>query len=244
MWRLLPFAAGVSSLCCFTLVVGRAEERFVLPLGLALSYYGGLACSELGMATLELAPAKLARAAALAPGFGLCALLALGGARSGQLLLTQFGDSRREVEAWLVRLPVGAVVWRRTGCLSTSRASMRGRTSLSSSTGRPDAPIDKRNPIPGATEVLGAVRRRSDAPPGRAGDPGAVRGALRDAAARSFRVRRAGRRTAEPDAVRFFTAALSDRLDGYRVTFVAAPRLPRWAVALGAEPGEDSRQHR
>ena len=236
MWRLLPFAAGVSSLCCFTLVVGRAEERFVLPLGLALSYYGGLACSELGMATLELAPAKLARAAALVPGIGLCTLLALGGARSGQLLLTQFGDSRREVEAWLARLPVGAVVETYGLLVYLPRFDAGPHAAYRLQRVDPTLPIDKRNPIPGATEVLeaygGVQARRPDVlviperfaerflrppqDPSGFGEP--------------------GRRTAEPDAVRFFTEALSDRLDGYRITFVAAPRLPRWAVALGAEP--------
>src|SRR6185369_5901605 len=44
--RLLPLSTGLGAVTGFALVVGRAEPRFVLPLGLALSIYGGLAAAR------------------------------------------------------------------------------------------------------------------------------------------------------------------------------------------------------
>jgi hypothetical protein len=45
--RLLPLWFALSSLATFTLVAARCEHRFVLPLGLALSYYAGAAVAAL-----------------------------------------------------------------------------------------------------------------------------------------------------------------------------------------------------
>src|SRR5690606_7230827 len=103
VWRLLPLCAGLSSTLAFTLVVGRAEHRFVLPLGFWLSGYAGVA------AALLLGAATTRVLSALA--FGLvAAMLGLGLSYNLELLMTQWHDPRRDVERQLARLPSSARV--------------------------------------------------------------------------------------------------------------------------------------
>jgi len=231
-FRLLPLAAGISSLVFFTLVVARCEHRFVLPMGFWLAYYGGIASA-----------AVLARVAGKGPvllrgvqvALGLLVFWAAG--HSFEVQLTQRGDARNEVHAFLATLPEGTLV-ETYGWLvhlphfdvSASSPYRLQRVSR--------RPIETRNPLVGAEEI--------DEPYGNvyARRPDVL--VVPESTAREFipRPLRAGMAVAavgerfqsDTDAQAFFRAVLSDSLDGYEVVFIAEPQLPSWAKALGAQP--------
>jgi len=231
-FRLLPLSAGISSLLFFTLVVARCEHRFVLPMGFWLAYYGGVASA-----------AVLARVAGKGPvllrgvqvALGLLVLWAVG--HSFEVQLTQRSDARNEVHTFLASLPEGTLV-ETYGWLvhlphfdvsesSPYRLQRVGRR-----------PVETRNPLVGAREL--------DEPYGNvyARRPDVL--VVPESTAREFipRPLRAGMAVAavgerfqsDTDAQAFFRAVLSDSLDGYEVIFVAEPKLPTWAKALGAQP--------
>ncbi len=216
--RLLPACAALSSVVLFTLVAARHEARFVLPAGLWLSIYAGAGAAIL---------VSKARPLLL-----LVALTALpGGLRVVALGFTQWRDARRDLAAWLAELPRG------TRIESYGKLVYQPHFDVS-----PDAPyrvarIDvargkKRNPILGVSEIdppFSGVEGRA---------PDVL--LLQEAWVRRFidapqtLVRE--RDQADQDAARFFRAAWSGRLPGYRSSRVFETELPAWLTALGQKP--------
>ncbi|NND30594.1 MAG: hypothetical protein HKN97_18570 [Myxococcales bacterium] len=231
-FRLLPFSAGVSSLLFFTLVVARCEHRFVLPMGFWLAYYGGVASAAV-LSQIEAKGPALLRGAGIALGM----LLLWAAGHSFEVQLTQRGDARAEVQAYLAALPEGALV-ETYGWLvhlphfDVSDASPYRLQRVSR------RPIKTRNPLVGAEEIdepYGNVSsRRPDVlvvPESTAREfiPRPVRPGMAVAAVGE-------RFQSDVDAQTFFRSVLSDSLDGYEVVFVAEPELPAWAKMLGAKP--------
>ena len=231
-FRLLPLCAGLSSILFFTLVVARCEHRFVLALGFWLAYYGGVAS-----AALLCRSTSRGRFAHRTAQGALAVLMLWAAGHSLEVHLTQRGDARNEVHAYLAELDEGTVVetyWllihlphfdvTESSPYRVQRVSRR--------------PIPKRNPLVGSTEIdapYGEVHaRRPDVlvvPESTARE--FIPRELRDGLAESAVGERA---QADTDAQAFFRSVLGDSLDGYEVAFVAEPKLPAWAEALGAEP--------
>ena len=231
-FRLLPLCAGLSSILFFTLVVARCEHRFVLPLGFWLAYYGGVASA--GLLSRSTSGGRFAHRAAQG---ALAVLMLWSAGHSLEVHLTQRGDARNEVQAYLAELDEGSVVetyWllihlphfdlTESSPYRVQRVSRR--------------PIPKRNPLVGSTEIdapYGEVQaRRPDVlvvPESTARE--FIPRELRDGLAESAVGERA---QADMDAQSFFRSVLSDSLDGYEVASIAEPKLPAWAEALGAEP--------
>ena len=230
-FRLLPLCAGASSLLFFTLVVARCEHRFLLPFGFWLSYYGGV-----GATTLL---SRLGHGRGGARGFSYAAaalLVAVAGAHSLQVHLTQRGDARNRVSAYLAELPPGTVVetYHLLVHLPHFDVSDASPHTLQRVSRRP---IAQRNPLVGATEIderYGNVNERR---------PDVL--VVPEYTAREFIPRKLREGEIAPtvltqqqdeDAQTFFTAVLGDALNGYEVVFVAEPMLPEWATALGLQP--------
>jgi hypothetical protein len=233
-FRLLPLCAGVSSLLFFTLVVARCEHRFVLPFGFWLSYYGGFAaaallsrCAPRGESALRLGQAGLA-------------LLALwAAAHSFEVHLTQRGDARNRVSAYLETLDEGTVVetYGLLVHLPHFDVSEIAPYRLQRVSRRP---IPQRNPLVGAQEL--------DEPYGKIATRRPDVLVVPEYTAREFVPRElregeaaptvAARQHADADAQAFFRSVLNDSLEGYEVAFVAEPKLPAWAEMIGAEPVE------
>ncbi|MGB5548231.1 MAG: glycosyltransferase family 39 protein, partial [Polyangiales bacterium] len=104
-FRLLPLTAGISSILFFTLVVARCEHRFVLPLGFSLAYYGGVASAAL-LARVSTKGTLTLRGVQVALG----ALVLWAAGHSFEVQLTQRGDARNQVHAYLASLPEGTLV--------------------------------------------------------------------------------------------------------------------------------------
>ena len=231
-FRLLPLCAGVSSILFFTLVVARCEHRFVLPFGFWLAYYGGVASAAL------LSRLASKRGPALRSAQAFLAMLVLWAAgHSLEVHLTQRGEARNEVHAYLGALDEGTVV-ETYGLLvhlphfdvSDDSPYRLQRVSR--------RPIPERNPLVGSEEI--------DAPYGDVlvRKPDVL--VVPESTALEFLPRQLGEGMAEPavgeraqadmDAQAFFGSVLNDSLEGYRVALIAEPKLPAWAEALGAEP--------
>src|SRR6185369_5548757 len=147
--RLLPILTGLGAVVGFALVVGRADPRFVLPLGFALSIHGGLALARAAAFARGRVPAALA-----------VAIVVLAATGPVSLVLTQWGDARHEMERALEALPAGTVI-ETYGPLAYQphfeRAAARG---LQLHRVGPEA-IGGRDPVSGGVDLLGAV---GDAP--------------------------------------------------------------------------------
>jgi hypothetical protein len=232
-FRLLPLCAGVSSVLFFTLVVARCEHRFLLPFGFWLAYYGGAASSAL-LSWLASKPTGLrAGQAAL----GVLALSAAG--HSFEVHVTQLGDARHQVDAYLDALEPGTVV-ETYGLLvhlphfDVSEAAPYRLQRVSR------RPIEERNPLVGALELdepYGDIgKRRPDVlvvPEFTAYEhipkqlpEGVAASAVHELA------------HADADAQAFFRSVVGGSVEGYEVVMLAEPKLPRWATALGAEPAD------
>ena len=231
-FRLLPLCAGVSSVLFFTLVVARCEHRFVLPLGFWLAYYGGVASAAL--------LSRSASKSGLALGVAQAALTVLvfwAAGHSLEVHLTQRGDARNEVRAYLSALDEGTLV-ETYGLLvhlphfdvSSDAPYRLQRVSR--------RPIPERNPLVGSEEI--------DAPYGdvRVRKPDVL--VVPESTAQEFIPRQLGegmaesavgeRAQADMDAQAFYRSVLNDSLEGYRVGLITEPKLPAWAKALGADP--------
>lgn len=228
-WRALPGVAALSTLVCFTLVVGRSGYRFVLPVAFWLALYGGVACAQL----VAWAPERGRR---VAQGV-LAGLMVWAACHSLQVHLTQLYDGRRDVTAYLDTLPKGSVV-ETYGLLVYQPHFNTG----------PDAPyalqrvgakaVKKRNPLYGAREVVDTYNNVHTRAPD-------VLVVTQGYAARYLPSTHDAGRTAsviiqryrkQDDGRTFFRAAVADRLPGYRHVMTATTQLPGWAVALGASP--------
>jgi hypothetical protein len=228
--RALPFVAGASSFFFFTLAVARAEHRFLLPLGFFLSAYAGVAAAVVIAAAERAGSARLGQV--VVAGGVLWAALA-----SFAVHLTQLGDARREVTAFLARQRPGTRV-ETYGLLvyqphfDVSRASPYRVTRVG-----PEPPRG-RNPLVGAVELEAPLSDVATRRPDvlvfsegfansyltRGGDP-----------ARPLSEIVAGRQK-DAKTAEFVRAAVADRLPGYHQALVARPHLPTWARALGLEP--------
>jgi hypothetical protein len=230
-FRLLPLCAGMSSVVFFTLVVGRCEHRFVLPFGFWLAYYGGVASAAL----LSRFASTGGRALRIAQGV-LATLVVWAAGHSFEVQLTQLGDARNEVRAYLDGLDEGTVVetygW--LVHLPHFDVSSDSPYRLQRVSRRP---IPERNPLVGSEEI--------DAPYGdvRVRRPDVL--VVPESTAQEFIPRRLGegmaesavgeRAQADMDAQAFFRSVLNDSLEGYRVALITEPKLPAWAKALGAD---------
>ena len=95
----MPLVYALSHLVFFTLVVGRAQHRFTLPIWVALSVYVGHAAASLSLAR----GGTFRRGVELA----LVALFAWNGLRAAGLAYAGFADARRRVEALLALKATG-----------------------------------------------------------------------------------------------------------------------------------------
>jgi hypothetical protein len=233
----VPLLAGLGSLVAFTLVAGRAEHRFVLPLGFWLSLYAGVG--------LEAARARLrrrrsgARAAVLADVVG-AALVAAGLLVSLRLVATQWRDGRRAVEAALRALPPGTTVETYGPLVYQPRFAPRGEAPYRVARVGGD-PAAARNPLAGMDEredavtADGVARRR----------PGVI--VVTEGFATPYLAgARSGGRVFAPlwekqrsDAATapFVRDAVAGRLPGYRLSLVAAPDLPFAPVRVHESTG-------
>jgi hypothetical protein len=228
--RQLPFVAGLSNLLFFTLVVGRAEHRFLLPFGFFLSSYGGIACDAL-----------LARFPTALPRKGITVTLAVGFAWAGlasfAVHLTQLGDARREVARFLRGLHRGSTVETYGLTVYQPQFDVSAKSPYRVRRVGPDRAAS-RNPLVGASEVVGAIGGASARSPDvlvlsegfanaylePAGRPGAPASAVIRARQRDL------------GTTWFVRRAVADELPGYHHVLVARASLPRWATALGLEP--------
>ncbi len=224
IWGWFPLVAGLSSTLAFTLVVGRAEHRFLLVLGYWLSGYAGVCVA----AALDRLRSPLVRHAATVAGG---ALVMLGVKQNLELLFTQWTDPRREVEAYLADLPPGTRV--ETYGLgvylprfdlgpgakySTTRVSARSWGKPPLIVGMNEVYSDFRDLEQRRPDVIVlpegfASRFRGEAQPGR-GDAMAV---YRDA----------------PGAHAFFKQLLNDNLPGYTRVAVGQNEPPGWYAGMG-----------
>lgn len=227
-WLLLPLGAGLGSLLGFVLAVGRAEHRFVLPLGFWLSFYAGLGASAL------LDQASHARFARTAP-VALAALLVWSALPPVALAITQWRDGRRSVETWLRRQPPGTTVETYGPLVYLPRFAPDDPTRAA----RVGAdPVAGRNPLLALREIqdrIATVARR--APDVVIVTEGFALPYLMMAPAPGHALtplwQQARDDTATAETIR---AAVAGRLTGYRRCFVAAPSLPAFFGALGIDP--------
>jgi hypothetical protein len=238
----VPLLAGLGSLVAFALVVGRSEHRFVLPLGFWLSFYAAAALETIRGWMVLRSPQVAASIVNLAG----AALVVLGLVVSIELVVTQWRDGRRTVEARLRQLPTGTTVETYGPLVYLPRFASRATDTAASPSSSPYVvarvgpdPVGARNPLQGMDERQAAVadvaRRHPDvliitegfALPYLAEPPsqGRVLPALWQ------------RERADEATRRFVRGAAAGTLEGYRSCIVAAPRLPFAARRVHASTG-------
>jgi 4-amino-4-deoxy-L-arabinose transferase-like glycosyltransferase len=228
--RALPLVAGVSSFIFFTLAVARSEHRFMLPLGLLLSAYGGIGAGALVGSAAKLGQ-ELAARVLVALGFAWAAFA------SFAVHLTQLGDARDEVAAYLAGLPAGSLVETYGLLVYQPRFDVSRTSPYRVERVGPD-PARKRNPLVGAAEVEGVIAdvqaRRPDVLVLPEGFANAYLATGDDPARPLAQV--IADRQRDDSTLRFVRAAVANRLPGYRLVVTAHPRLPAWALWLGLRP--------
>jgi hypothetical protein len=228
--RHLPFVAAASSLLFFTLVVGRAEHRFLLPFGLFLSAGGGIACDAL---LAVVSPATARQVATVVMGMG----FAWAGVVSSAVHLTQLGDARRAVTRFLATSTQGTRVETYGLTVYQPHFDVSPTSPYRVARVGPDRPRS-RNPLVGAAEVQAAIgdapARRPDVIVISEGFANAyLKGRDRPFAPASKVVRA---RRDDPSIAPFVRKAVANELSGYRQVLVARAALPAWATALGLRP--------
>lgn len=226
---LVPSIMAVGSLALFTLVVRRAEHRFLLPSALAATYYAGLGASALGSWSLRRNVAFMAVRGILLLSFASAALPCVA------LLFTQWGDTRRAVAAWLSAQPAGTTV--ETYGLPVYQPHFESDARyavwrLQPSTTKPWAVL------PGVSQREGRYQeltlRRPDVVVVTEGFASRYLGRpLLPGQRLSTHEQRA---LADGDAVSFFRQITQGGWPGYRVALGAEPTLPHWLAALGFTP--------
>jgi len=228
--RALPLVAGASSFVFFTLAVGRAEHRFLLPFGCFLSAYAGVAAATV----ISLA----GRAGSERVGRGLVAAAVTWSAlASFAVHLTQLGDARREVTAFLARQRPGSRVETYGLLVYQPHFDVSGSSPYRVTRVGPEPPRG-RNPLVGAVELQAPIAdvatRRPDVLVLSEGFANAYWARGADPARPLSEIVAARQR--DQTTAEFVRAAVADRLPGYHRALLARPRLPAWAVALGLEP--------
>lgn len=219
----VPLLAGLGSLVAFALVVGRAEHRFVLPLGFWLSIYAGLA-----LEAVRLGWATRMRSAGLIVGVAGTLLVAWGLVASVELIVTQWRDGRHDAEAMLLRLPVGTRIETYGPLVYLPLFSPPGEGPYQVERVGPE-PVTGRNPLPGMREVQDAIagiaRRRPDVIVVTEGfaTPYLAPSVLPEGRTLPLLWQNERADSATAELVR---AATADTLTGYRLCMLAAPELP------------------
>ena len=168
---------------------------------------------------------------------GLVGLTLWAAGHSFEVHLTQLGDARNEVSAYLETLETGTTVetygW--LVHLPHFDVSEDAPYRLQRVSRRP---IAQRNPLVGATEL--------DEPYGRVVDRRPEVLVVPEFTALEFVPRELDKGRADPavlarqyadqDAQSFFRGVLDGSLNGYEVVLIAEPKLPGWTRWLGAEP--------
>jgi hypothetical protein len=215
-------------LTAFTLVVGRSEHRFVLPLGFWLSFYVGLALEA--ARTQAAAHSERLRGAVGATG---ALLLALSLIASLELGATQWADGRRAVERWLEARAPGTTVETYGSLVYQPRFADAAARGVRIARVGPE-PVAGRNPQAGMDEQQGRIADMVLRSP----DivlltEGFAAGYLEEAPAGAGRVvpEVARRERANLETTMVIRAAVAGALPNYRVCFVAGGRLPGPFVA-------------
>jgi hypothetical protein len=237
-WRLLPLIAGMSSLIFFTLAVGRSAHRFSLPIGLWMAYYGGL-CFDGLMRRTERLPERASRIGTWVRRTGFATLIALivwAALYSFQVHLTQWGDSRQDVQQFLEQLSGNPVIETYGKLVYLPHFNTTPGSPYRIQRVGPDLP-DGRNPIVGAEEIQGSYGELAYRNPDVVVIPEGYAGRFFP---REFERGRTSskvweRTQKDEDARAFFRKAVSGDLPGYRM-ICFEPRIPRWAQKLGARP--------
>lgn len=216
-----PFAAGAGCLAAFTLVVGRAEHRFVLSLGFWLSVYVGVALEAARAAAAE----HSERLRAVVAGAG--ALLLAGSiAAPIELCATQWGDGRRTVERWLEARSPGTTVETYGPLVYQPRFAEAAARGVRIARVGP-APVAGRNPQAGMEERQGriadVVSRSPDVVLLTEGFASAFLEETRSGGHVIPEVARRERADAATTAM--VRAGVAGALPGYRRCFVAEPHL-------------------
>lgn len=225
--RMLPALFAISSVLFFTLLVGRCEHRFVLPLGLWLSGYAGVG------AAFVLRTLPFRRTATV-----LCMFVwSLGLHQSVALHLTQWGDARRQVERWLLALPPDSLVEVYGSGIYLPRLALGPGAPYRAQRVAPDDP-KRRPPIPGLLEVEDSLEqvhaRQPDALVLTDGHIGRFLEELPSSGTMTSVVSQNYQR--DEEAKRYFRKAVDDALEGYERSLHARPELPAWAIRLGMRP--------
>jgi len=226
----LPLALMVCNLVLFTLVVGRAEHRFLLPSALAASFYAG--CGARAVLQRMHRASRIERYS-LQLVLGLAVTLAAH--LTSRLLFTQHADARADVSAWLSALPEGTRVEAYGLPVylphfdTTPTAPYRVTRVTAPGSRKPAALIG----VEEQRDLLSGVSERG---------PDVL--IIAEPYVRRFRARslRPGERMSRQDqraqtdldATRFFRSAVADRLAGYRLHWVATAHLPDWLTWLGS----------
>jgi len=226
---LIPLLMALSSVVLFTLVVKRAEHRFLLPAAFLATYYAGAGAAAL----LRIARRPLTERV-IEAGLAVCVVAAA--LHCAALIATQWSDGRRAVSAWLARQPPGTLVetYGLSGYLpqfDTSTGAPYRVTRLQPPDHRPWGAL------PGVPSVHGFYRDVNARGPDVliVAESFAQRYISRTLPP-GYRLVQEVRAQQEVDAVAFFTAALRDQLPGYHLCWVAAPALPRVLTAFGLGP--------
>ncbi len=230
IWLLGPLAAGAGCLVAFTLAVGRAEHRFVLPLGFWLSFYVGLAL-EAARAQAADQPAPFRSAVAGAGAL----LLALSVVAPLELVATQWTDGRRTVERWLEARSPGTTVETYGPLVYQPRFVEAARHGVRITRVGPE-PVAGRNPQAGMDERQGRFADVVSRSPDVVLLPEGFASSYLDEAPAGGRAGRvlpevARRERADPATTFGVRAAIAGALPGYRLCFVAGPRVPFPLVA-------------
>jgi hypothetical protein len=222
-----PLAAGAGSLVVFTLVVGRTDHRFVLPLGFWLSFYAGVAFET----AIAQAAARSESLRAAVAGAGTL-LLASSFVAPVELCATQWADGRRAVERWLEARSPGTTVETYGPLVYQPRFAKAAAQGLRITRVGP-APVAGRNPQTGMDERQGRIAdvlsRSPDVVLITEGFAGAFLDEPTGAGHSIPEVARRERADAATMAV--VRAAVAGALPSYRLCFVAEPRLPAPLVA-------------
>jgi hypothetical protein len=218
-FRLLPLVAGLSSLCFFSLIVGRVEHRFLLPLGFWLSAYGGVAVD----AAVRRSTARSRWVTCVAGG----GLLCLGALRAVGLVATQWGDARRQVARYLADLPAGSLVETYGGVTYQPHYAAPPAAPYRVRRVGPE-PVRRRDPLVPGEEVL--------APFGQGVSPPADVLVITEGFVSRF-LRPAPAGTSD-QARRYFDRALRGALPGFERVQEFRPRVPEWLRGWGRAPIE------
>ncbi len=224
-WGLLPLVAGISTMVAFTLVVARAEHRFMLVFAYWFSGYAGVAVAALANVLARVGAARSASVAG-------AVLVGVGFAPNVELVVTQWLDARRDVERFLQTVPDGTTVETHGLGVYLPRFDLGDdapyRTTRVSAVGWGPQP-----PIVGLSEIADDFMNYPARRPDLIVVPEGFLDRFRERSDSSGLGRAMLKYRRAPGAMPFFGALRQDRLHGYRLLPVGALRAPSWYSSLG-----------